>query len=60
VTNAEMNAACCVSLPMFPELTAKEVDYVIAQVVAWDKANAASGTKGPGLARCGNTCNCNC
>ena len=27
-------------LPMFPELTAEEVDYVIAKVMEWDKANA--------------------
>lgn len=39
VTNAEQNAACCVSLPMFPELTQKEVDYVIDKVVEWDEAN---------------------
>ncbi len=38
LANAERNAASCVSLPMFPELTAEEVDHVIAQVVAWDKA----------------------
>ena len=37
-TNAERNAATCVSLPMYPELTNAEVDYVIAQVMAWDKA----------------------
>lgn len=39
VTNAEQNAACCVSLPMYPELTQKEVDYVIDKVVEWDEAN---------------------
>jgi dTDP-4-amino-4,6-dideoxygalactose transaminase len=38
VANAEQNAATCVSLPMFPELTAEEVDYVIAKTVEWDKA----------------------
>lgn len=38
VANAESNAARCVSLPMFPELTADEVDYVIAKVKEWDKA----------------------
>src|SRR5215813_8503115 len=27
VQNAEHNAASCISLPMFPELTAEEVDY---------------------------------
>jgi dTDP-4-amino-4,6-dideoxygalactose transaminase len=40
VANAEANAASCISLPMFPELTAEEVDYVIAKVKEWDKANA--------------------
>jgi dTDP-4-amino-4,6-dideoxygalactose transaminase len=38
VANAERNAATCVSLPMFPELTAEEVDYVIARVKEWDQA----------------------
>ena len=38
VANAERNAATCVSLPMFPELTAEEVDYVIAKTMEWDKA----------------------
>ena len=40
VANAEANAATCVSLPMFPELNAEEVDYVIAKVMEWDKAHA--------------------
>ncbi len=35
--HAEHNAAVCISLPMFPELTAEEVDYVIAKVKEWDK-----------------------
>ncbi|MFA5192570.1 MAG: DegT/DnrJ/EryC1/StrS family aminotransferase [Verrucomicrobiia bacterium] len=38
VANAERNAATCVSLPMFPELTVEEVDYVIAKALEWDKA----------------------
>ncbi len=38
--NAETNAATCVSLPMFPELTQEEIDYVISKVVEWDKANS--------------------
>ncbi len=42
LANAERNAACCISLPMYPELTAEEVDYVIDQVLAWDKANAGA------------------
>jgi dTDP-4-amino-4,6-dideoxygalactose transaminase len=40
VENAERNAATCVSLPMFPELNAEEVDYVIAKVKEWDQAQA--------------------
>lgn len=38
VANAEKNAASCVSLPMYPELTAEEVDYVIQTVLEWDHA----------------------
>jgi dTDP-4-amino-4,6-dideoxygalactose transaminase len=38
VANAERNAASCVSLPMYPELTEAEVDYVIGKVREWDKA----------------------
>jgi dTDP-4-amino-4,6-dideoxygalactose transaminase len=38
--HAERNAASCVSLPMFPELTNDEADFVIAKVLEWDKANA--------------------
>jgi dTDP-4-amino-4,6-dideoxygalactose transaminase len=38
VAHAEANAARCISLPMFPELTADEVDYVIAKVREWDRA----------------------
>jgi dTDP-4-amino-4,6-dideoxygalactose transaminase len=41
VGNAERNAASCVSLPMYPELTAEEVDYVAAKVLEWDKAARA-------------------
>jgi len=36
LANAEKNAASCVSLPMFPELTAEEVDETIAAVKEWD------------------------
>jgi dTDP-4-amino-4,6-dideoxygalactose transaminase len=39
LANAEKNAATCISLPMFPELKAEEVDYVIAKCLEWDKAN---------------------
>jgi dTDP-4-amino-4,6-dideoxygalactose transaminase len=35
LANAEKNAASCISLPMFPELTAEEVDYVIDAVRSW-------------------------
>jgi dTDP-4-amino-4,6-dideoxygalactose transaminase len=34
--NAEKNAASCISLPMFPELTEDEVDFVIKAVCEWD------------------------
>jgi dTDP-4-amino-4,6-dideoxygalactose transaminase len=36
VANAEHNAATCVSLPMFPELTEQEVDFVVAKCLEWD------------------------
>lgn len=58
LTNAEANAACCISLPMFPELTADEVDYVISKVQEWDKAHAAQGSDQPGAARSGQLCVC--
>lgn len=45
VANAEHNAATCISLPMFPELTAEEVDYVISKVKEWDKQNRAPSGK---------------
>jgi len=38
VANAEQNAATCVSLPIFPELTEQEADYVVAKAMEWDKA----------------------
>ena len=37
LTNAENNAACCISLPMYPELTDDEVQMVINAVVTWKK-----------------------
>jgi dTDP-4-amino-4,6-dideoxygalactose transaminase len=37
VPNCERNAAECLSLPMFPELTDAEVDYTIEQCLAWEK-----------------------
>jgi dTDP-4-amino-4,6-dideoxygalactose transaminase len=39
VANAEANAASCVSLPMFPELTQDEIDYTIEKVLEWCKNN---------------------
>ena len=39
VPNCERNAAECVSLPMFPELTDQEADYTIEQCLKWDQAN---------------------
>jgi len=41
VTNSERNAACCISLPMFPELTAGEVDSVIGKVLEYDRTVSA-------------------
>ena len=36
IPNSERNAACCVSLPMYPELTESEVDYTIGKSLEWD------------------------
>jgi dTDP-4-amino-4,6-dideoxygalactose transaminase len=50
VPNAEANAARCISLPMYPELTEEEVDYVIVKVKEWNQANAefaSAGRLGP-------------
>jgi len=58
VANAEANAACCISLPMFPELTAEEVDYVVANVKEWDAQFAAQAPAGKGPAQAGATCGC--
>ena len=55
---AEANAACCISLPMFPELTAKEVDYVVAKVKEWDKKFASQAPAGKGPAQAGCCCCC--
>jgi len=46
LTHAEKNAATCISLPMFPELTAEEVDYVVDKLKEWDKqkSSAREGT----------------
>jgi len=37
IHNSERNAACCISLPMFPELTEEEVDYAVDKVMEWDR-----------------------
>ena len=37
IPNSERNAACCVSLPMYPELAAEEVDYTIEKLLEWDR-----------------------
>ena len=37
VSNAEQNAATCISLPIFPELNEQEVDHVISKCLEWDK-----------------------
>jgi dTDP-4-amino-4,6-dideoxygalactose transaminase len=38
IPNSERNAACCVSLPMFPELTNEEIDATVAKVLEWDRS----------------------
>ena len=38
IPNSERNAACCISLPMFPELTGEEVDYTVERVLEWDRS----------------------
>jgi dTDP-4-amino-4,6-dideoxygalactose transaminase len=37
IPNSERNSACCISLPMFPELTEQEVDYVVEKTLEWDR-----------------------
>ncbi len=37
IPNSERNAACCISLPMYPELTEDEVDYTVDRILDWDK-----------------------
>jgi len=36
IANSERNAACCITLPIYPELTEEEVDYTIAMALEWD------------------------
>jgi dTDP-4-amino-4,6-dideoxygalactose transaminase len=38
IANSERNAASCISLPMFPELTEEEVDYTVAKCLEWDRS----------------------
>lgn len=38
IPNSERNAACCISLPMFPELTEQEVDCTIEKLLEWDRS----------------------
>lgn len=40
LTNTESNAATCISLPMYPELTEEELQYTVDKVIEWEKANA--------------------
>ncbi len=42
IPNSERNAACCISLPMFPEMTEQEVDHTIAKVLEWDRGVSKS------------------
>ncbi len=56
LTNAEANAACCISLPMYPELRAEEVDYVIEKITEWDARFAAQAPTGKGPAQSGPVC----
>ena len=41
IPNSERNAATCISLPMFPELTEKEIDFTVAKVLEWDRSAAS-------------------
>ncbi len=38
IENAERNAASCISLPMYPELTGEQVDYVVDVIKQWDRS----------------------
>ncbi len=39
VPNSERNAASCISLPIFPEMTDQEVDHTIQKCREWDRAH---------------------
>jgi len=56
VKNAEANAACCISLPMYPELTEAEVDHMIDVVRKWEKAHPEACSDQPGPARAAACC----
>lgn len=60
LANVEANAACCVSLPMYPELKPEEVDYVVEKAVQWDASNARFGSGEPGIARKGKSSGGSC
>ncbi len=57
VAHAEANAACCISLPMFPELTEAEVDCTVQLVLDWEKSHPEACLDGPGAAR-RDACGC--
>jgi dTDP-4-amino-4,6-dideoxygalactose transaminase len=40
IANSERNAACCISLPMFPELMQNEIDLVIEKTLEWDRVSS--------------------
>ena len=40
IPNSERNAACCVSLPIYPELTEQEVEYMTEKALEWDQSIA--------------------
>ena len=39
----EKNAANCLSLPIYPEITEEEVRYVADKVVTWAKSHVGAG-----------------
>lgn len=39
MANSENNAATCVSLPMYPELTDEEIAYTVETTLAWCRSN---------------------
>ncbi len=43
IPNSERNAARCVSLRMFSELTRKEADYTAEKTLEWDRTMVQPG-----------------